>query len=388
MRRDRKSSKNSMLKAVLILFCIPALVLATPNPPVSPSPTPSQTTPEPTLAEKGLSAWESLKGAAVAASKSSAVSKIAETVGIKAETEEKPSAATIGPDGIPEGFRYEKSIIVPGQFVFLVLPYEKQLLKGVCAAGSVLNVLQYMDSTINLTQDEMFGIYNNQLEGATSPQMIGGMNNLGFAGSLIVTRELAANAVISEVQKSLDANRPLIATGEHHAVTLVGYNKTAKTVIVWDQRAYGGNHASGMPAGMYEVKEDGFCAKFANVIVIRKADMKPSKDKEEFLRSVTGMNGDLVRHTLVNSDSRKETMEKFAGHAVPTLMRFAMRRGETILIPLGDRELISIAPQTSDPFSYTILPGGKQEKCRMDFVTKAVLDAGGTFYGALTLSPH
>ena len=350
--------------------------------------TASQPAGEPTLAEKGLSAWESIKAAAAAVSKTSAVSKIAETVGIQTEGEVKPLAATIGADGLPEGFHYEKSVIVPGQFVFLALPYEKQLLKGVCAAGSVLNVLQYVDPTIDLTQDEMFGLYNNQIEGATPPQMVGGMNNLGFSADLIPTRGAPASAVIAEVQKSLAANRPLIAGGENHAVTLVGFNKTAKTIIVWDQRAYGGNHASGMPAGMYEVKEDEFCNKYTAIIVIRKADTRPSKEKEAFLRAVTGRNGDLVRHTLVNSDSRKETMEKFAGHAVPTLMKFAMRRGETVLIPLGDRELISIAPQTSDTFSYTVLPGGKQEKCRMDFVTKAVLDAGGTFYGALTLSPH
>ena len=336
----------------------------------------------------GLSAWQSIKGAALAASKTEAVSKIVETVGIKTEGEVKPSTAAIGADGLPEGFRYEKTVIVPGMFVFLVLPYKKQLLKGVCAAGSVLNVLQYMDPTINLTQDEMFGIYNNQLEGATAPQMVGGMNNLGFDGGILATRGAPVSAVVAEVQKSLEANRPIIATGEHHAVTLVGFNKTAKTIIVWDQRAYGGNHASGMPAGMYEVKEDAFCGKFTHIIVARRAATKPAKDKEAFFRSVNGHNGGFVTHTLVNSDSRKETMEKFAGHAIPTLMKVAMRRGETVLIPVGDKELISIAPQSAETFSYTILPGGKQEKCRIDFVTKTVLDAGGTFYGVLPTGPH
>ena len=375
-----------MRKAALIFLCIPALVFAAPNPAGTLAPT--QSAPEPTLTEKGMSAWKAIKDATVAVSKTSAVSKVDAAAGIPSDVQVTPVDAVCGNDGIPEGFHYEKSIIVPRKFVFLVLPYVKQLLKGVCAAGSVLNVLQYMDSTINLTQDEMFGIYNNQLEGATSPQMIGGMNNLGFVAGLIVTRGAPVSAVVAEVQKSLEGNRPLIATGEHHAVTLVGFNKTAKTIIVWDQRAYGGNHASGMPAGMYEVKEDEFCAKFANVIVIRKADTKPAKDKEAFLRSVNGHNGGFVTHTLVNSDSRKETMEKFAGHAIPTLMKVAMRRGETVLIPVGDKELISIAPQSAETFSYTILPGGKQEKCRIDFVTKTVLDAGGTFYGVLPTGPH
>ena len=380
-----------MIKLAFIFLCIPAIVLAAPNLPGTPSPTPTPTTREPTLAENGLLVWESLKGAALAASKSSVVSKVAETVGIKTEDEPqgRPSTAAIGSNGLPESFRYEKSIIVPGKFVFLALPYEKQLLKGVCAAGSVLNVLQYMDPTIDLSQDEMFGLYNNQSEGATSPQMIGGMANLGFSAEWMRTRGAPPDALIARVQSSLVDNRPLIACGENHAVTLVGFNKTAKTIIVWDQRAYGGNHVSGMPAGMFEVSESAFCGKFRDVIAISKANSKANKDTAEKLRRFTGWNGEFIKHTLVNSDARKETLEKFANHAVPALIKVAMRRNEIVIIPVGDKGAISIVPQVvADRLSYTALPSGIQGKGRMDFVTKAVLDAGGTFYGASMTSSH
>ena len=95
---------------------------------------------------------------AVAIAKASGAATLAELGRPHNDTDVTPSSVF---NSVPADFHYEKTVIVPGIFVFLSLPFEKQMLKGVCAAASVLNIVRYMEPTIDLNQEEMFGLYNN-----------------------------------------------------------------------------------------------------------------------------------------------------------------------------------------------------------------------------------
>lgn len=320
---------------------------------------------------------------AVATAKSSGEAALAELGRPNNDTVAQPTPPSVVFESVPADFHYEKTVIVPGKFVFIYLPFEKQMLKGVCAAASVLNAVKYIDPTIVLNQDEMFCLYNNnQSEGADPQQMVGGIANLGFETDYIQPRKVKLETLLSKIQASLEDNRPLIACGDNHAVTLIGFNKSTKKITVWDQRGYGVDRADGRRAGMYDVDESTFCAKFYDVFIVRRADAKPSDANAARLQKMTGISDAFIKHTLVNSNSRQETISKFAQHAVPQLVKVAMRAGRTLLIPVGSDEIISIAPQENEKMEYTVLPSGKTNKARIDFVTKSVLDAGGVFYSS------
>ena len=99
------------------------------------------------------------------------------------------------------------------------------------------------------------------------------------------------------------------------------------------------------------------------------------------MNAIVGSSNGFTKHTLFNSNAKAEKIPVFAQHAIPALVKGIMRGGETIFIPSG-KDWFSFAPQEKEPLAYTVLPAGQAGKARMDFVIKAVLDAGGTFYSA------
>ena len=571
-----------MLKAAYIFLCIPALVLATPNTPVSPTPTPSA--PEPTLAEKGLSAWESLKGAAVAASKSSAVSKIAETVGIQAEAQATPSPSpTDAPvaseqkdepadpidargtameaflidalqkswggtpdadkaaaravtslklnatklpqetlsslsgtpikngaikgslrisiegeadhtghpgfsnedmqalhafldgtgnsavaeiyktdwklengafrketrsqktskeqvllsnykDGsflcrktknstsfiygrlqdddlqhggaafalasvdwqddtpntiaLPPDFHYDKTLVIPGQFAFMALPFQKQGKGGICAAASAFNIVKYIAPEIEIEQRGVFALYNSGRSGATLPQIAGGLESLGFECEIVQTRGCEKKLLLSKIRASLDDGRPILAVIPHHALTIIGYNKPDAKLIVWDQRMNGPGVPAYLPKGGVEDSENRIQSKFEFVFFIRKVDMRLSVEEEKTVQSLYGTAQGCLRHEIVNANASREPLPMFLHHAAIPKVQSVLQQNRVLLVPKGKRQLVSITSAADGKYTSKTLPGGKEEVVGGATLVRLLTESKGVFFSVPLPSPQ
>ncbi len=289
---------------------------------------------------------------------------------------------------LPADFHYQKTLIIPNQFAFLALPFEKQLPKGVCAAASMLNVISYMDPGITLGQTELFAMFNEKKAGATTKQMLGGLENMGFETELIPTDSIPKKQLVAKIQASLEDNRPLVVTQPGHALTVIGFNKSTGKIIAWDQRSRGPVNPSGMPKGSFEVTESGFAKRFSEVFILRKAYDKPSRDESEMLAGFTGRTSGFFKHTLVNSNAGKETLPQFARHAIPQKLNAVMRAGRTVLVARGKSEILSLAPQETDDLICTVLPGGESKSFSMASLTRAILDSDGVFYSLSGAKPE
>jgi len=288
----------------------------------------------------------------------------------------------LNPVTLPADFRYDKTLVLPGQFAFLALPFQKQGKGGICVAASALNVVSYIDPGFNLEQRELFALYNGGKSGATLTQLIGGLGNVGFETEYLATKSVATKELMSKIRAGLDAGRPMVIFQPGHALTLIGYNKPNRTLIVWDQRAHRPGTPDYLPRGGFEVTESAFASRFSHIFFIRKADDKPGREEEEKLVAFLGGTSRFLKHTLANANQREERLDQYARHAGMPNVTALLRAGRTVFILKGKKELISIPPQESETFQATILPSGEPAALSRASVIRAILDAGGVFYSS------
>jgi len=281
---------------------------------------------------------------------------------------------------LPSDFHYDKTLILPGQFAFLALPFEKQLPMGVCVAASALNVVKFIDPDFNLEQKELFALYNGGRSGATLPQLIGGLENVGYQTEYIATNSLRTNELVAKICASLDVGQPMVVFQPGHALTLIGYNKSTKKAFVWDQRAKGPKSKIGLPPGGTEVSLMALPNKFSHIFFIRKADEKPSREEADFLAGFIGSTAGILKHSLINSNEREESLRRYARHALPQKIAAEMRSGRTLLVPEGKKRLVTVAPKDKEPFETCTLPEKKIEEMSLSSLTRLILASDGTFY--------
>ena len=289
------------------------------------------------------------------------------------------------PTALPSDFHYDKTLILPGSFAFLAVPFEKQLPKGVCVAASTLNVITYIDPDLKIKQLELFSQFNGNNAGATGPQLLKGLENIGFDAESINTTALLKAPLISKIQASLDDNRPLVVFGPGHALTIIGYDKLKKTMIVWDQASHKPGKPTYLPKGGYEVNESAVSSRFSDVFLIRKSYNKPSKDEEEQLVAIIGKTNGLQKHTLINSNDEREQLPAFARHAIPQQIKALLRAGRTVLIPHGKKEIFTISPQdikTDNIVTFKLMPMGEPKSKIIQAFANDVINAKNVFYSS------
>ena len=219
---------------------------------------------------------------------------------------------------VPTNFHYDKTLIIPGNFAFIALPFIKQLPMGICAAASSLNVIKYIDPEINLGQTDLFKTFNSGQDGATFSQISGGMISLGFTTETHKIENITRNDIEFKIIESLDNNRPVLVEKPGHFLTIIGYNRKKAVIIAWDQAKANSHHESddigmaiGLPQGAYETNVH----EFTKFMFLKKKTMTISPEEEEFIKRSVGNYEDFQKHILVNSNARAEKTEQFYLHS-------------------------------------------------------------------------
>ena len=91
-----------------------------------------------------------------------------------------PAVAELEEFRMDDGSR-PRTEIVPGEFVFLALPFRGQERGGICAGASLLNIIEFHGSHYDLTQQEFFKLFDAGRSGAHIGQMEQGAKNVGLS---------------------------------------------------------------------------------------------------------------------------------------------------------------------------------------------------------------
>lgn len=163
-----------------------------------------------------------------------------------------------------------KTIIEPGKRVILALPFEKQDRGGICAAASTLNILKFLDPKIQLSQTELFALFNSGRSGASPTEVIQGIRALGFTGKLIRIDDAERKPLIADVKANLDAGRPMLVASRSHAMVLIGYDNEGKEpgLYVWNQKMPDKKPIDGLPKGTEKMSESEFLARLVHIMFI------------------------------------------------------------------------------------------------------------------------
>lgn len=286
---------------------------------------------------------------------------------------------------LPADFHYDKSLIIPGQFAFLALPFEKQGKGGICAAASALNIMRFIDPSIQMEQRELFSLYNGGQSGASLDQVQGGLESLGFESEWIQTANADKKTLIAKIRASLDAGRPVLATIPGHALTIIGYNKPSGKIIAWDQRMHVPGKPDYLPRGAYETSEASLHSRFDSAFFIRKVENKLNREEAGQLAAIICDSSGWQHQEIVNGSD--ESLIKFLRHAAPPKMESLLRRGQTILIPKGRKEVVSILSVSDGKWSARHLPGGREESFSDATLARLLTESNGVFFSGTSQTP-
>lgn len=256
---------------------------------------------------------------------------------------------------IPRDYRWEKTVIIPGKFAFLALPFEKQSKNGICVASSALNVISYIDPDIKLDQTELFKMFNGGVAGANDAQLVNGLANLGFRVTPVVCKGTQPKDLIASIQASLEDDHPIVAFKPGHAITIIGFDKEAKKIIAWNQREESPS-VNGMPKGAFTISEATVSGYFDMLFFIGKQGTPASATEQTQINSVLGGITGLKKFTISNRASR-EDIRAYASHAIPQAIKTQLRSGKTVIILKGDEVKvvsdpnINIPKEKADPWS-------------------------------------
>ncbi len=308
--------------------------------------------------------------------------KIAAVASATADVSWLPPSGTEGGSSFLEGFTFKETYIQPGQCAFLALPFEEQARGGICTAASALNVIKFIDPGIELEQRELFALYNGERSGASLTQVLGGLESMGFEAEMIQTAKADRKELVGKIHASLDAKRPVLITIPGHALTMIGYDKPNKKLIAWDQRMSGPGRPENLPRGGYETSETSLSTRFDYVCLIRKVESHPSNQEELLLQEILGpgTTAGILRHEIVNGNSRKESLAQFLRHAAPPKLKAILRRDRTILLPKGKKEIVAVTSEVDGKWNTKLFPSGNEDTCSDMTLARILDESGGVFY--------
>lgn len=281
---------------------------------------------------------------------------------------------------LPADFHYDKTLVLPGQFAFMALPFQRQGKGGICAAASAFNIVQFIAPEIEIEQRGIFALYNGGRSGATLEQMAGGLESLGFECELLPTRGCDKKVLLSKIRASLDAGRPLLVVEPGHALTIIGYNKPDRKLVVWDQRMNRPGVPAYLPRGGVEVSENCIQSRFQFVFFIRKVDTRLSVEEEKLVSSLFGGANGCLRHEIVNGNSDRETLPMFLRHAAMPKVQSVLQQKRILLVPANKRELVSISASADGKYTSKTFPGGKVTEIIESAIVRCLVASKGVFY--------
>ena len=287
---------------------------------------------------------------------------------------------------IPKGFPWDKTLIIPGKFAFLDLPFIKQTNGGICTAAAAINILSYLDPELHLKQGELFKLFNDRPGGASEQEVARGIMTLGFTSRLLPTCALPWKELTREVQKSLNQNLPILAADRIHMICIIGYNAQTKKIFAWNQWK-NGKIVNGMPKGSYEVQESDLPIEFKQLIFVKRVRFDPPESDRKQIEAILGKTDDLEIHPFFKQYP-DENIGSYFHYAGPQRLKVVLRSGRTVLFLQGDC-LFCIKPQEvkndTDIIRGVTLPRNETWQLPLNALSEKITSGSqGVFYSIRT----
>ena len=297
--------------------------------------------------------------------------------GPKKNSEEKTTETHA--KGWPEDFQFKTTLVEIQKLAFLALPFDKQEPGGICAAASTLNILQFIDPSLQMSQRELMSIFNNEKSGAEPNQVVAGMQTLGFKALMINMKNNSDNqlGILSMIRPSLDAKLPILAASSGHTFTLIGYNQKEKKLILWDQRMRGNPPENGLPDGASEITETHFFNKVKTLIFI--SPMPPLLGNNE-LATATGLPDQFKKNQIINGDPGSEKIGVFLRHASQPTIAVALRKNLRVFIQDKTTAVEILQEPDGSKWKCQIYPPKKSEDVTSSTIDNLLEKSEGVFY--------
>ena len=279
-----------------------------------------------------------------------------------------------------EGFHYDRTVIIPGEFIFLKIPFEGQDNDGICTASASLNTIKYIDpeTTNPLSQKELFSLFTKRSMGATPEEVAMGLRNIGFSTEVLYLSKTTQAEAQNRIVSSLEDNCPVIAFTYDHCISIIGYDKKRNNLLAWDQHndslTSKEDKTAGLKPGMMTCSPGHFIA----FVFVKKATELLVPRERNVIKEATGSDS-IQRYTLVGNSLQNETLEMYLQHALPALLKYLTTQGRTLIVPTKDGFLTIPSQMITDSNSIhgTSFPSNTPfEKSTVDIVHLAAQGAG------------
>lgn len=269
--------------------------------------------------------------------------------------------------------------IVPGEFVFLALPFRGQERGGICAGASLLNIIDFHGSRYDLTQEEFFKLFDAGRSGAHLGQMEQGARNVGYTLTTLLYGERPDREQARQLEKKcrdlLDAGKPLSVSKTGHAFTVIGYNTEAQCFYAWDQAKRASDpriveRVPNAPDGVYQIPMGrlGYVLRQISFLTSRETPFDQPYEKPQVLETL-GAREDLAieKHQIWSEEREgKRDLESFYRTVSPVLIDGMLRKSRTVVVPTANPiegrpgqargELIAIAGKTASGYRGVVHP--------------------------------
>lgn len=306
------------------------------------------------------------------------VEPVAPVYSAKPDNPEIPATTETEP---PAGFAWDRTLIIPGRFAYLNLPFIKQTKPGICVGASAINIVRYLCPDNQLSAGEFFHLITERAAGAGDIELLMGMKMLGLPAYCSGLSRANVRADLKRLKTSLDNNLPVLAADRRHMVVITGYNDATKKIFVWNQWG-NGKIVNGMPKGHYELLDTDLPIEFNSLIYCHKVRYEPEAEAKTALESVTGATEDLQLHPYIEGPI---PFSAYNPHAGPERLKAALRANRTVLVPKGDSVLCVIPGEAKDTSAMqcVTLPRGVKTQMSLQALSDVISrTAAGNFYSA------
>ena len=269
--------------------------------------------------------------------------------------------------------------IVPGEFVFLALPFRGQERGGICAGASLLNIIDFHGSRYDMTQEEFFKLLDAGRSGAHLGQMEQGAKNVGYEITTLLYWERPDREQARELEKKvrdlLDAGHPLSVSKTGHAFTVIGYNAEAQCFYAWDQAKRASDpsiaeRVPNAPDGVYKIPMGrlGYVLKRVSYLTPQETSFDQPYEKREVLETLgAGVDAAVEKHRIWAEEREgKRDLESFYRIVAPVLIDGMLRKKRTVVVPTANPiegkpgyargELVAIAGKTESGYRGVVHP--------------------------------
>lgn len=195
----------------------------------------------------------------------------------------------------PPDFAWDRTLIIPGRFAYLNLPFILQKRGGICVGAAGINVIRYLRPEMKMTADEFFRMLTDRPNAGSYDELVVGLGNLGLPAEKIKLSRANLPAVLRRLKSSLDANIPVLISNPRHMVLVNGYDAAAKKIFLWEQWG-AGKIINGMPKGHFEVPDSQLSSRYDTVVFCRMVRREPPDNVKRALEDSAGESDDLRAH--------------------------------------------------------------------------------------------